>query len=66
MHFVDRGILDNLYIANGALVDINKVLSTRDFLQSYERDIEDRKLYVYPKDWQNNRDQIRKVIKIYI
>ena len=66
IHFVDRNILNDLYIANGALVEMDKVITTRDFLHSYSRDIKNEQLYAYPKDWQNNRDQIRKVIKIYI
>ena len=65
MHFVDKDIFDNTYVANGALVDIDKVLTSRDFLEPYEVDVENKNLYVYPKKWRT-MNQIRKVIKIHI
>ena len=65
MHFVDRDIHNNSYIANGALVDANRVLTTRDFLEPYERDTENRNLFAYPHNWKFE-NETKKVNKVYI
>ena len=66
MHFVDKNIIDNVYLASGALVNMMRVLSTRDFLGPYEETVADGKLFAYPKAWITNRDQIKRVVKIHI
>ena len=65
MHFVDRDIHNNSYLANGALINMGRVLTTRDFLEPYERDTKNRNLYVYPPNWKFE-DQINKVHKVFI
>ena len=65
IHFLDKDILDNTYLANGALVSMRRVLTTRDFLEPYEIGVENRSLYVYSKKWRT-KDQIKKVFKIHI
>ena len=65
MHFVDRDIHNNSYLANGALIDRNRVLTTRDFLEPYKRDTGNRNLYVYPHNWKNE-NQIQRVNEAFV
>ena len=65
VYFVDKDIFDDIYIANGALVHMDRVLTTRNFLEPYELSINNRNLYVYPEEWRTEV-QIGKVTKIYI
>ena len=66
MYFVDKNLIDNIYLASGALVNMNRVLSTRDFLGPYEGTVARGNLFVYPKAWRSNRIQIKRVVEIYI
>ena len=65
MHFVDKRFFDHVYIANGALVNINKVLTTRDVLQPYENNIKQEELFVYHEEWKND-NLTQKVTEVYI
>ena len=58
-------VVDDIYVANGALVDTNKVISTRDFLEPYKKGITQSNLYAYPAKWKILK-QTRKVIDIRI
>ena len=65
IHFVDRDIYNNSYLANGALINKKTVLTTRNFLEPYENDTRKRNLYVYPHNWKI-KNQILKVEKVFI
>ena len=65
MHFVDKDLNPNIYIANGGLISNNKVLTTRHFLEPYEEDIENRHLTIYSSKWKT-RDPLSYVNKVHI
>ena len=44
---MDEKNYPNVYLANGVLVDMDKVLTNRYFLERYENNIEEEELYVY-------------------
>ena len=54
-----------VYLANGVLVDENKVLTTRHFLKKYQLNVEKEELYVYCVKREFKRDII-KVIRVEI
>ena len=66
MYFVDRNKFNDVYIANGALVDSDKVLTTHNFLINYQNGVENKDLYVYSPRWKTVENQMKKVIKVYI
>ena len=65
MHFVDKDLFDHVYLANGALVDMNKVLTTRDVLEPYKNSVKEKNLFVYPEEWKID-NLTQKVTEVYI
>ena len=65
MHFVDKDIFDDIYLANGALIFNNKVLTTCDFLKPYDNNLTNNNLYVYSNKWKT-KGQTSKVNHVYI
>ena len=63
---MDKDIRDNMYLASGALIDNEKVLTARDFLELYEKNIENRNLFVHPAICKSNNDQITKVVEVHV
>ena len=65
MHFVNKDTFDDIYVASGALVDHRKIITTRDFLEPYEKNVNNSNLFVYPSKWKYPK-LIRQVLKVYI
>ena len=63
IHFLD--ILDNIFVSNGALITINKVLTTRDFLEQYKNDTCTKNLFACPSKLKDKK-KIKNVVKVII
>ena len=65
MHFVNKDTFDDIYVSSGALVDHRKIITTRDFLEPYEKNVNNSNLFVYPSKWKIPELK-RQVVKVYI